>query len=203
MKKIVNSNIEIVRIIAMLMIVLSHTVLHNDFQVNYSLTLNNVFTQVAILGNLGVDLFLLITGYNYAGKEVTKKGAIKVAAQTWFYSWLILILMLLISAFDRDFSVNIIEIVNSCVPIISGQYWFITAYLVFLAVIPLLNNAINVLNRDYLKKIILTLFVLWSVIPTFTSFKMCADQIPQFILFYLIGAYVKLYPNNWITKKRA
>ena len=62
------SNIELLRIISMLMIISSHFVIHGSI-----IMTNNVFIKTLAnmfeLGNLGVLLFILITGYFYENNE--------------------------------------------------------------------------------------------------------------------------------------
>ena len=69
MKKVVvntkrNTNIEILRIIAILLIVISHDSVHNVTNVKeVSFGINKILLQMMTLGNLGSELFMLITGY--------------------------------------------------------------------------------------------------------------------------------------------
>lgn len=64
MKKVRNSNIEILRIISMLFIVISHYTVHNGV-INASLPLgiNRTLLEITTLGNIGVILFVIISGY--------------------------------------------------------------------------------------------------------------------------------------------
>lgn len=58
-----NSSIELLRIISMLMIILSHCCIHGLDSLSSKYFINNFFTTVFFLGNLGVIIFMLITGY--------------------------------------------------------------------------------------------------------------------------------------------
>ena len=57
-----NSSIELLRIVAMLFIVLSHLCVHNGVDVNaLPYSFNKIFLQCGILGNIGVNVFVIIT----------------------------------------------------------------------------------------------------------------------------------------------
>ena len=65
LKKARNSNIELLRIIAMLVIVGCHFATHGGFDFNsQSVTLPRLWWNVLEMGgNFGVDVFVLISGY--------------------------------------------------------------------------------------------------------------------------------------------
>ena len=64
MKKHRNTNIELLRIISILMIVLSHYSVHSGISRNMlSLGWNRFLLEITSLGNIGVIFFVLITGY--------------------------------------------------------------------------------------------------------------------------------------------
>ena len=64
MKKIRDSNIELLRIIAMFIIIIHHYTVHNGID-NFSLPIggNRFILEITRLGNIGVILFVFITGY--------------------------------------------------------------------------------------------------------------------------------------------
>ena len=56
-----NSAIEALRILAMLFIVLSHASVHGGYDIiNSSFSVNRYFLECSVLGNLGVDIYILI-----------------------------------------------------------------------------------------------------------------------------------------------
>ena len=83
-----SSNIEMLRIIAMLLIVMHHYSLHSNFQFDpTSIQLNHVFVQsLQVGGKIGVAIFVIVMGYFsvYSGYKKTK--AIKLWAEICFYS---------------------------------------------------------------------------------------------------------------------
>lgn len=56
-----NSNVETLRIFEMFCIVISHSSVHGKF-INIECVVNNFFLDFMKLGNLGVDVFVIISG---------------------------------------------------------------------------------------------------------------------------------------------
>ena len=98
MKKTRNSNIEIVRIISMIFIVLSHYTVHNGIEnASLPLGLNRYILEISTLGNIGVILFVLISGYfSIEQKEFKFKKIISLYLQVMFYSTSIYLLFVIL-----------------------------------------------------------------------------------------------------------
>ncbi len=82
------SNFELLRIIAMLMIVAHHLVVHGVTQVSYSsgTFVNKIFASfLQPFGQIGVALFFMISGFFLCQKE--KVSVKKVALEAAFYSF--------------------------------------------------------------------------------------------------------------------
>ena len=191
-----NSSIELIRIIAMFMIVLSHSVTHGEYETE------NVFNKIILdwftLGNIGNHLFILISGY-YLCEKVNYKSICKLISQVWCYS---LIIFIFCSLFGYQYSFeNILEVFF---PVVFREYWFITAYIVLVLISPILNIFIKNVSKTSFKAILLVMVCMWIIIPTFTIFQtnLYGDVLPQFMLIYLVGAYFRKYPNNILEIKR-
>lgn len=194
-----NSAIELLRVMAMLFIIMSHASVHGGFQVgNMPLNINKVYLQVSILGNLGVDIFVIITGYLLCDKGHDIKRIIKILIQTWMYS--IFTFLLAILVFKEQVTIKMF--INAIFPVITGKYWFVTVYICLMFISPLLNTAIYSMRGKEHLKVVFTMLFLWSVIPTFTSFEMYGNEVIEFIMFYLIGAYFRKNPENLLYSKR-
>ena len=200
MKKVRNSNIEILRIIAMLFIVISHYTVHNGIS-NASLPLgiNRYLLEITSLGNIGVILFILITGYfMIEQKEFKIKKIVALYLQLFFYSVFIFLGFVIFS--KQDFSIK--AYIQNFMPIIFQKYWFMTCYVFLFVLSPFINKFLNGLKRkEHLNFLLVTIF-LFSFIPTFTTFQIYANELIQLITFYSIGAYFKKYPKNIFNNKK-
>ncbi len=196
-----NSNIELLRIISMFMIVISHYSVHNDIVKSaLPLGLNRYLLEISVLGNIGVILFVLITGYfSINNKEPFKIRKLFVLLfETFIYSSLIFVILLLLG--KETFSIKLL--IKSLLPITFKQYWFMTAFVLLYIFIPYINKVLNSLNRDeHLKLIVICLFI-FSIIKTFTTRSLYGNDFVQLIYLYIIGAFFGKYKNDKLSGKK-
>ena len=189
-----NSNIEILRIFAMLMIIAHHYCWHGVYNLchcNTSLVcyLNNFIVGIATLGGkLGVDIFILITGYFMISSKYKFSRFIKIYLSTLFYSLLFLMLAYI---FAKQ-QISQITINSSLFPFGGNAYWFITTYLMLYILIPFINNFIHKTKKSMLNSLMIITTILWIIIPTFTNANYCFSNLVWFIYLYLVGASIKL-----------
>lgn len=197
MKTIRNSSIEVLRIISILFIIASHYCVHGGFDVlNMNFSLNKVLLQCFTLGNIGVVIFVMITGYFNSTSTFKLKKLFKIIYQTSFYS-IIIYLLFVFTGFE---SFNLIKAIKNFFPIVFDQYWFMTCYIILYILSPYLNKFICNLSKKDFKLLLLILFFLWAIVPTFTLQHLYGNQIAQFILFYLIGAYIRKFGFEYSKK---
>lgn len=197
-KKIRNSSIELLRIIAMLFIVMSHSSVHGHFQEQQFMPLyNRILLNWLSLGSIGVDIFILITGYFLCQKERTFKSAMSLHAQVLFYSVTLFVISNMFSC-----NISIKSIFMAFFPTLFNTYWFFTGYIILLIFSPYINIFISNITKEQFFKCLLIMMVLWVIIPTFTNCKMYGDVIPQFFMLYMIGSYIRIYPENILTNKK-
>lgn len=193
-----NSAVELLRIVAMLMIVLSHICYHSGFDYTYSmLTVNRLFVQFGILGDLGVAVFILISGYFLSQKSFRVSSLSRLLSQVWFYS----ITLFLVCKFGFGYEYSVGSLLQVFLPTIFNEYWFFTAYIVLLLLTPFLNTLAEALSRSRFQTLLGCMLLIWVVIPTVSGQQMYASEIPQFLLYYLLGAYFRKFPDSRLRKK--
>lgn len=136
------SNIELFRIICMVMIIVGHYCHHGGllFEGN---TVNVVFSQLLRLGGkLGVTGFILITGYFMCEKQFRLSSVFKVGLQTIFYS-----VLMLIVCFALNKPIGLFHLFKLIFSPIYNTYWFVTAYIGMYLLIPFLNIVVKNINR--------------------------------------------------------
>lgn len=153
-----NSNVEILRIIAAVLIVLSHYARHG---INMSQTglFNRCFLNNIALGNLGVDIFLIISGYFNVKAEFKWHKILKLWTQVFTYS----IFGLLIALATKQ-NISFRNFITALFPAIFNQYWFFTAYLVLLVLSPFINKLLLTLKQKDFSRLLITMLVLWSLL---------------------------------------
>ena len=191
------SNIELLRIISMILIVSHHFSLHGvlkNFGENALLqqSVTTILAQIIQLGGkVGVCLFILISGYFMVNAEVKLKKIFFLVLQVLFYSIGSLCFIKLLGA-----TIELTDIIEAVFPVLHEQYWFVTAYVILYLISPFLNKLLLNLSKKEFQKMLLVTIFLWILVPTFTSGEMGSSNITRFILFYSIGSFIKLHSNK-------
>lgn len=206
MNKSRNSNIEILRIISIIMIIISHYTVHNGVQ-NYTLPIgfNRFFLEVSTLGNIGTIIFVLITGfYLYKSENIKLNKLIKLYLQILFYSGFIYLILVVFNL--ETFSIK--NLIKAIFPITFKEYWFASVYILLYIFHPFINKFLNALNKKEFFKFLLTSIFIFSILSTITIFSTItvanyyANELIQFILFYSMGAYIGKYNKNVFNNKK-
>ena len=147
MQKTRNSNIELLRIIAMIMILGLHVnFLAIEFPSAQDITLYPIqsFTRLFFesLCIVGVNVFVLISGW--FGINYKPKGIIQFLFQCLFFSLVIFALF----AITGKIEISRINIMSSFL-LYKNAYWFVWAYLVLYLMAPMLNAFIEKSDKGY------------------------------------------------------
>lgn len=199
--KIRDSNLELLRIISMIGIVLIHVLRHGIIIKDDVINANRiVYELLSFVGRFGVACFVLITGYFMIDSKPTFRSLLKLVLEVLFYSVTITSICMILGI--TDFSVK--KIIVSFFPIIFKQYWFVSVYIGLYLLIPYINKLIHSLNKQQHLNIILILFFIISIIPTFTFQPWTTNtefyqQLSLFVLLYFVASYIKLYPNKYFN----
>lgn len=184
------SGVELLRIVAMLGIVLSHWGGHGTWEltVDNSFILNKVFLQLTqYFGEVGNCIFFLITGYfSYNRDTVNKKGLLRLVIDTKFHSLWVWIVVLVIGVYD--FSIG--GLVKSLLPIVTKQYWFVLPFIVVCAIAPWVNQILKTSNNTTLKWYFVSLILVEMVLPLARA-NTVSSNVGLFVLVYSIGAMLK------------
>ena len=150
-----SSNFELLRILSIVLILLMHT--YSQAQ-NNDMTSGNYYLGVLInsIGNIGVSCFILISGY--FGINFKKFKFIQLIILTTFYS----IVLYLI---NYGFTISN-KLFNALLVIPLYKNWFIACYLILMLLSPYLNAYISASTKKNLEKLLMILFIVFSVLPT-------------------------------------
>ena len=190
-----NSALELLRIISMILIIMHHYSVHGFGYDGANLTLNDFIVQVLSFGGkFGVNCFILITGYFMISSKFKIKKLVKIIFEVFTYSIVIFLVFCLID--KSNFSVK--NLMQSLFPIIFTKYWFATTYVLLYIFSPYINMLVKTLDKKKHGILILTLVLIFSIIPTFATISGSPgfSNLAWFVTLYLIGGYIKLYPIN-------
>lgn len=191
------SNFECLRIIAIILIL----VMHSYSQANCKENTFNIFVGYVIsaIGNLGVSCFVLLSGY--FGLKFKIHRFIQLILITTFYT--------VISFIANNGLVFNISFFDSLIVVLRYKNWFIACYLILMLLSPFINKAMEALSKIEYDKLLIILFVTFSVLPTlFISYYYTiltnGGKCLVYILFlYIIGRYLSLfYSEKEISKSK-
>lgn len=191
-----NSSIELLRIIAMILIVFHHFSVHGIYlgYAQHTPSFNNhlLASLLSSGGKLGVDLFMIISGYFMVKTTFKRSKFNQLLTQMWFYA----ILFYIINLWTHWTPINIKSILSALLPFTYTEYWFMTAYLVVYLLSPFINHLLSSLSKANFQKLLVIIGGLVFVLPTFLpkSMEMMDNGIIITLSCYLFGAYIRLYP---------
>ena len=189
-----NSSLELLRIICMISIILYHYVLHglNIKDINNIPMLNGMVTSIMLIaGRLSCNVFVLITGYFLIKQQLNIKKILNLIIKIFVYSIGIYIILQGFKLIRTDSE----TLKQQLLPIIYGN-WFMKYYVIIYILSPFLNKMINSLDKVSHFRFIALLVIAWSIIPTFTEFTWSFSSVDAFLVMYIIGAYIRLYPKK-------
>lgn len=199
-KKSRNSNLEILRIISIVMIVMHHYAIYSGFEFENTITANRVIVNFfQMFGKVGVCLFIIISGYFYDKSKFKLKKLVKLLLQIFIYA----IIGLGIGIIIHSEKVSLLNAVKSILPTTFGLYWFASCYVLIYIFTPLFKKIIdNISKKDF--KILLTLMIIiWGIIAFVPKTKTFFNEFIWLIAIYFIGAYIKKYNCNIFKSNKA
>lgn len=186
------SNIEVLRILAALLIVMHHFSVHGFGGMTLSYNFNKLIVDFfAIGGKVGVNLFVFIMGYFMIDSKVTPMKILKIVGEVWFYSVSIFLLFYFI--LTPDMSIAYEEGFHYFFPILYSTNWFATTYIYLLFVVPVLNILFKNMTQRQLKKLLIGALILCSLLPTILQSSYQLSDLGWFVVLYLLAAYLKKY----------
>ncbi len=199
-KKKRDANIELLRIVAMLMII----TLHFNSRSNALLVLGEPASSVQIFATVleaiaitGVNVYVLISGYYLSSSKVRLSKVLLLILQVYFYTLLISGAMMFVGAYSVKPEDKLDRALRYLFPISSEHYWFVTAYVIMYVLAPVMNAAVNTLKRKQLKTVIIGLLTWFCFIKSIVPVKFGTDRMGYdfgwFICLYLIAAYIRKY----------
>lgn len=199
-KKKRDANIELLRIVAMLMII----TLHFNNQSKALLELGEPASSVQIFATIleaiaitGVNVYVLISGYYLSSSKVKFSKILLLILQVYFYTLLISGAMMFVGAYSVKPEDKLDRALRYLFPISSEHYWFVTAYVIMYVLAPVMNAAVNTLKRKQLKTVIIGLLTWFCFIKSIVPAKFGTDRMGYdfgwFICLYLIAAYIRKY----------
>lgn len=202
------SGIELLRIVAMVMVVVMHFLRESDSLLTAgegSLTIGSfgaLFLEAFCIA--AVNVYVLISGYFSCEQGFRFSRVILFPCQIWFYSLLIPIVLTILRVPTLAAELGVYGVIQYVLPLEAESYWFATAYFLLLLVMPLLNAAVKHMSskqfRLTLGALLLIACGIKSICPIHLAFDRYGYDLFWFICLYLIGVYLKKYGTKAVEK---
>jgi surface polysaccharide O-acyltransferase-like enzyme len=203
------SNIEALRIIALVMVIGVHV---SSLGETYA-PVNGLnwlsATMISVFSRFGVDIFVLIASYFMCSKMLDLKG---IARRWWLLIYPVMVLTLILFLFAPPVSIDeVAQYVGVFLlgtggmgwhGVWFGQLWYIFPFMLLVALSPLLNHAIKSMSRERHKAAVLTLALIFVGIPTVNAFATKGflfsindtnTNLSYFVTLYFVAAYIRKY----------
>lgn len=211
MKKERESGIELYKVIAIFLIVLSH-VIQTLTEPNYVLgigegTFINIATATRdldvlllalfrICGALGNNMFFICSAWFLVNsKKMSLKKVIHMILDVWIIN---MIVFWGLHAIGIQFQVS--DTVRTFFPTTFANNWYITCYLLFYLIYPFLNRMLEQLNISEHFALTSFLFMIYFIIPVLPLEEInlfFANELVIFLATYVIVSFIKIYKNEW------
>lgn len=186
-----SSNFELLRILAMMGIMASHYngYIAEDLKATFT-PLSEFLLIQANWGKIGIDIFMLISGYFMCTKDLSWQRYIKLWIQIYFYQIIIGIPLVLFGALPS--SAN--SFINLIFPWrIINMDNFITAFMIFYLLTPFVRLLIINISKRQLGILIVMFTFIYVGYNSIPRFQVYNDPIIWFSYLYFVAGYIRLY----------
>lgn len=198
------SNLELFRIISMFFIVAHHYVVHAGLlsagpiaQDPYSLQ-SQFLLVFGAFGKIGINCFVLISGYFMCKKEITLRKFLKLICEFLFYK----IIVTLAFHFTGYYRMSLWDMLLSFLPIRNLGDDFYTGYFVFFLFIPFLNILVRNMNEKAHVRLMLLSFCVYTLLYFLPDCSVTLNNSVWYTVLYFIASYIRLYPKKLFDSKR-
>lgn len=202
------ANIELLRIVAMLMVVVLHYLIKGGATPSLAddtgiLNLTTWYLKAMCI--VTINVYVLISGYFLVEAKWKISRLISLWFQTMFYSVLVPVVCLALGVGDVD-TWGVYDWINVIFPIQMEHYWFVTAYAVLYLFVPILGAGIKQLTKKQHEVVIAGLLLVFSIPKTFLPIAIPTDRngydFGWFLCLFVIAAYIRMYGIPFLDRKR-
>lgn len=197
--KVRNSNLELYRIIVMLLIVAHHYVVNSGLTSiggpisSDPTSLKSLFLLLfGAWGKTGINCFVLITGYFMCKSQITLKKFMKLFLQDMFYK-IVISTIFWISSYEP---LTLEGLVKTLIPIRTLGTGFTAAFLLFFLFIPFLNILVKNMNEKQHILLLGLVSFTYIFLGTVPFFSVTMNYVSWFMVLYIIASYIRLYPKQ-------
>ena len=202
-KKPRSSNLELYRIVCMLMIVAHHYVVNSGLTsaegplTTDGLSGNSIFLRLfGAWGKTGINCFLMITGYFMCTSQITVRKFLKLLLQVYLYKLLLFPIFLFAGYETLSFS----RVVKLLMPFWGLSSNFVGCFIVFYLTIPFLNILVRNLSKRQHQLLLLLSLGCYTLFGSFLWVSF--NYITWFGIIFFVASYIRLHPSRLFDKRK-
>ena len=196
---------ELFRILSMFLIIAHHYVMNSGIiAVGGPMDANPLGLRTLFLmvlggwGKLGINCFVMITGYFMCTSRITAKKFAKLLFEIMFYK--IVIFGVFSVTGYTPFSLK--GLVKAVLPFTTLGQNFPGCFIMFYLLIPFINIAIQNMSEKQHVKLMLLLVFTYVILGTVFGDGVKFNYITWFAVIYVVAAYIRLYPKAVFEKTK-
>ena len=195
-KKPRSSNLELYRIICMLMIVAHHYVTNSGLTgagepLTTEFTSKSIFLYIfGAWGKTGINCFMMITGYFMCTSRITIRKFLKLITHIYLYN-VVIFAFFLGMGYE---SFNSLRIVKLLMPFWGFSGDFVSCFIVFFLTIPFWTILVQNMTKRQHEMLLILLLLCYTLLGSIPSFRVTFNYITWFGVIFLIASYIRLYP---------
>lgn len=208
-----DSGIELLKIIAMICIVISHvvnTLYGENNYLSYSgyiIDINKATTDIQTIillilvhfGVLGDSLFFICSAWFLLKSSAYKK-------KKWFAMfteiWVVSIIILVVSCVCYRGGISREILIKSFFPTLFGNNWYMTCYLLFYPIHPILNGIIRNMNQIELFRATIGMSMLYIFLNLLKGDWFFSSELILWVTIYFVIAYIQNYLMKFADNMR-
>ena len=191
-----SSNLELLRILCMLLIIGDHLTGQSGIADYTTLPSSFAFCLIGCGSRIACSVFVLIGGWFLCEQPYKTRRPLSLWLSLWLYT---VPVTLLCKLAGLDVSWGALR--WAAFPASTRQLWFISDYLLLLLCVPLLNRLLRGLSRPAHRGLLAVLAVPLIVYPTlFGENGAVSDTAWMFLYEYLLIAYLRRWPDNRLAR---
>lgn len=208
MKKSRMANLELLRCIAMMMVVVLHYLgksgLLGNLERDNLTTVNTAAWVLESFCIVAVNVYMLISGYFMCESTPKLSRLVKLWLQVWFYSMGVGLLAQATGLMPK-YEMDTYYWITLILPVFMEHYWFITAYVFLYLFLPFVSAGIRKMTKPQMKLAIGMLLLLFSVLKSVLPFRLEKSghgyDCIWYLCVFLVAAYIRKFGLPILEKK--
>ena len=199
------ANMELLRIVAMMMVVLLHYLSKGGFlsPLTGEMTVNGyVAWFLEAFAIVAVNAYVLLSGFFLVDSGFKVGRLVELICQVLFYTILVPGVLVLCGILPVR-AVTLYQVLQYVLPTQMLHYWFVTAYILMYLFVPLLSAGVKALTKKQLQLTIVLLLLVLSFSKSLLPVKLELDNLGYdaiwFMCVFLVAAYIRLYGISFFS----